>query len=130
MSKLVLLFVLIRTASFWSNKIDNFWSNQNRFFYFWYRESKRETEKYEGKNTWWLANICQMAITYMLDKIKIIMGIENLMILKYWLTQIVNWKMIVTLKNVVILVSYVIKDGDKFYSQKFKYQYIKVSKSW
>ena len=53
-----------------------------------------------------------------LDKIKMIIGIENLRILRFWLNQIINCQMLLCKMVIVILITCVIED-DRFYPQIF-----------
>ena len=55
-----------------------------------------------------------------LNKIKEIIGIEKSMILRFWLMQMLSCEMrSYNNTEVVIIMTYVIKDGNKFYLQLF-----------
>ena len=57
-------------------------------------------------------------VNKVLDKIKKIIGIEHFDILRFWLTDD-KLPDDITFKNVLILMTCVIKDDDKFYPQPF-----------
>ena len=84
-----------------------------KIIHLYYNEIIWKNEKYEGKNTWWL-----MIIHKVLEKIKRI-GIEILDNIKVLMDTDDKLLDDITWKNAVILVTCVIKDGNKFYPQLF-----------
>ena len=81
----------------------------------YYHKLIGKNEEHEGKK---YLMVDDYIVNKVLDKIKKIIGIEHFDILKFWMTDD-KLPDDITFKNVLILMTCVIKDDDKFYPQPF-----------